>query len=536
MALLLSCALLGSLLAPAAPSTPPPSPAPAVSYGPAEADADLDRVLHERGRAYLEARARLEAHPALAAPAVAGRLSRVPAPTAAEERRLLALLAGMARPEDLEVFATQLRRDVAASHRRAPGERDELRAAAPWRAILREQGAAAVPTLTALVGDRELGPELRGLLLADLVAVTPADQLAGLVALVGGGALELRLALRSALARRAQASAADRAALLAAVDAAIAGSDPSRKAALIGLRAGLGEGDDAAFTAQAIAWVRDESAAFVVRVAALRVLLARAGDPGVQAGLNAVAAHHLDPARQSGQVSEVLGALALRGLAVAAARALVVRHNLLAAAAPRIASAAYGAAALPGDGAWLADSQAHPWPEVRGAALTRVEGPCAAAMVKKLAQIADATGRKGEAEAIVAREAIAALGRCGGEAARAALVRLLDDGDQVPERRAEAGRQLVKYHGHSGATAVAAASQRTPDVGLALRLVRALRRSETPPGAAVREALCAASEAAETAAAARQALTALLPGEEAPCGERRGPERPDPEKPRVYPQ
>ena len=538
MALLLSCALLGSLLAPASASSPPTTsstPAPA-SYGPGEADADLDRVLHERGRPYLEARARLEAHPALTAPAVATRLRQVPAPTVAEERRLLALLSGMARPEDLEVFATQLRRDVAASHKRAPGERDEQRAAAPWRAILREQGAAAVPVLTALVGDRELGSDLRALRVADLVAITPAEQLAPLVGLVGGGALELRLALRVALGRRAQASPADRVALLTTVDAAIASSDPSRKAALIGLRAGLGDGSDAAFTTQAIAWAGDDSAAFVVRVAALRVLQARGAEAAVQSSLNTLAARHLDRAHQAEQASEVLGALALQGLAAPAAQALVERHDLLAAAAPRIASVAYASAKLAADGSWLAASQAHPWPEVRGAALTRVEGPCAAAMVKKVTQIADATGRKGEAEAIVAREAIAALGRCGGDAARGALVRMLDDGDQDPERRAEAGRQLVKHHGQRGAVAVAAASQRTPDVGLAIRLVRALQRSELPAAPEVREALCAASEAAETAAAARQAITAVMPGEDAPCGARSGPERPDPEKPRVYPR
>src|SRR5690606_31783486 len=157
-------------------------------------------------------------------------------------------------------------------------------------------------------------------------------------------------------------------------------------------------------------------------------------------------------------------------------------------------------------------------------------------MVKKLAQIADATGRKGEGEAIVAREAIAALGRCGGDAARAALVRMLDDGDQDPERRAEAGRQLVKHHGRGGAVAVAAATHRTPDIGLAIRLIRALQRSEVPAAPEVREALCAASEAAETAAAARQAIAAVMPGEDAPCGARSEPERPDPEKPRIYPR
>ena len=97
VATLLSCALLGSLLAPAVASPPSPSTPPlAAAYGPAEADMDLDRVLQERGRPYLEARARLEANPSLAAPAVATRLRRVPAPTAAEERRLLAPIAELA--------------------------------------------------------------------------------------------------------------------------------------------------------------------------------------------------------------------------------------------------------------------------------------------------------------------------------------------------------------------------------------------------------------------------------------------------------
>ncbi|MBK9754871.1 MAG: hypothetical protein IPO88_15495 [Nannocystis sp.] len=527
--------LLAVLLAPPS-ATAPTAPAIAPTLEASQVEADLDAVLSERGKAYLEARARLEARPALAAPRIAERLRRVPAPTPADERRLLALLAGMARSEDLEMFATQLRRDVAASHHQTPGARDELRAAAPWRTILREQGAAALPVLTALVGDREFSPELRALLIADMVGATPPERLPELVALVGAGAPELRVALRQALGKRAQTSASERAALIAAVEAAIATGDPPRRAALIGLRAAIAADSDGEFMAAMIREAGDEAAPFIVRVAALRVLLTRAADPAVQASLQGLAARHLDPAVRERQASEILGALALQGLAGAVARGLVNRLALLAADAPRIASVAYGAADLPAGGEWLTTSQTHPWPEVRSAALARVAGPCGAPVVKQLAKIADATGRHGEAEAIVAREAIAALGRCGGEQARRALTDLLDAADQEGDRRAEAGRQLIKYFGSVGADAAAAALNRTPDTGLALRLLRALQRSDVAATPAVREALCSATEAVETAAAARQAIAALLPGEDAPCGERSTPERPDPEKPRVYMQ
>lgn len=528
--------LLAVLLAPPSASAPTVSPIAAPTLEASQVEADLDAVLGERGKTYLEARARLESRPALAAPRIAERLRRVPAPTPADERRLLALLAGMARPEDLEMFAAQLRKDVAASHHQTPGARDELRAAAPWRTILREQGAAALPVLTRLVGEREFSPELRALLIADMVGATPPERLAELVALVGAGAPELRVALRHALGKRAQSSASERAALIAAVEAAITTGEPPRRAALIGLRAAVAAGSDDDFTAAMIREAEDEAAPFIVRVAALRVLLVRAADPAVQASLQGLATRHLDPSLRERQASEILGALALQGLPGALARGIVDRLALLAVAAPRIASVAYTAADLPAGGEWLTTSQAHPWPEVRSAALARVTGPCSAPVVKQLAKIADATGRHGEAEAIVAREAIAALGRCGGDPARRALTDLLDAADQDGDRRAEAGRQLVKHFGSAGADAAAAALNRTPDSGLAIRLLRALQRSDAVATPTVREALCGATEAVETAAAARQAIAALLPGEDAPCGERSAPERPDPEKPRVYMQ
>jgi hypothetical protein len=118
------------LLAPSAPAVAPAPPAPATdAYDAARADADLELLLRERGKPYLEARARLEAHPQVVAPQIAGRLRRAPAPTAAEERRLLALLAAVARPEDLETFAAQMRREVAASKAMTQGAGDELRVA-----------------------------------------------------------------------------------------------------------------------------------------------------------------------------------------------------------------------------------------------------------------------------------------------------------------------------------------------------------------------------------------------------------------------
>ena len=534
MSCLLSCALIGALFAPPAipaPAAPPGAP----THGEVNADRDLETVLTARGKEYLEARARLEADPAITAPRVAARLRRVPAPSAAEERRLLSLLAGMARPEDLEMFATQLRRDVAASHQAAPSERDELRAAAPWRAVLREKGGAALAVLTALVADRDLSNELRALLVADMVGVTPPDRLAELIALVGAGAPELRQGLRQALALRARASAEDRVVLLRAVDAAIEQSEPSRRAALIGLRAGLGEGADAGFTATLTRIASDEAGPFVVRVAALRVLMTRAADPAVQQSLVALAGRHLDAAQRERQASEILGALALQGLAPDVASGVIDRHALFSAPAPRVASAAYASAALRPDGSWLESSQTHPWPEVRVAALRRVPGPCPAPVIKKLAQITDATGRRSEAEATVAREAIAALGRCGGDPARAVLARLVRAEDQDGDRRAEAARQLVKHHAGAGADVVASALARTGEPGLSIRFVRALQRSEAPASAQVREVLCGATGAVETAAAARQAITALFPEENA-CGQRTAPERPDPMKPRVYVQ
>lgn len=500
---------------PAEPAPPAPAPAP---YTEVEARADIDVVLQGRGREYLDARARLERSPAIAAPLVTARLTGTPAPTLTEQRRLLALLSAIARPEDLALFADALRRDVAAAQKNVSERDGELRAAEPWRDILRAQGAAAVPTLTALVAEKGFTEELRALLLGDLVACTPAAGVPELVALVGAGAPALRQALRQALARRALASPAERAALVQVVDVALAASEPARKAGLILLRAALGDAADAAFTQLAAGIAEDEAAAFVARVAAVRVLVGRRSDPAAQASLEKIAAAHLAPERRAQQASEILGSAALAGLEPARAAALIDRLQLTGADAPRIAAAAWSSATLPAGAAWIDASQQHAWPEVRSAALGRVDRPCDRAVVGRLRAATDLAGPRNEPDPAVAREAIAALGRCGGAEAQAALEAIVADKQQGVDRRAEAARQLVDRHGAVGADVVAAALRAEAEPGVALRLVRALQRLEGSASPAVREALCGAGDRDELAATARKVARDLFSDDEAPCG------------------
>ena len=506
------------------PAEPEPEPEPA-PYGVEQAQADIELVLTSRDRDYLEARARLEQRPELAAPQVAARLVAVPAPNAAEQRRLLALLSGIARPEDIGLFADAMRRDVAAAA--ASQEQGiELAAAEPWREILRAQGPAAAAALTGLVAEKNFTEELRGLLLGDLVSVTAVDRLAELIDLVGLGAPALRAALRQAIVRRARGTPGERALLLRVVDAALDGDQAARLPGLVLLRAALADAGDAASTRRAAGLAEDDGASFAARVAAIRVLVARRGDPTSQAVLERLVARHLPPERRSDQRSEILGAIALTGLDAPRAAALVERLQLTRAEAPRIASAAFGVARLAADGAWLDDSQRHPWPEVRAAALARIEGPCEAAV---LGRLRDATAAEAEPDATVAREVIAALGRCGGPTAFAALQAVVVDANQSVDRRAEAARQLVDRHGTAGADVVAAVLRSTDDLAVALRLVRALQRLTTPrpeaaapaePSAAVREALCGAVQRPELAVATRRAIRSLFPELEEPCAGR----------------
>ncbi|SFF14735.1 hypothetical protein SAMN02745121_07183 [Nannocystis exedens] len=505
----------GGKAKPAAPAPEPVAAAPA--YGPEQAAADIELVLTGRGKDYLQARARLEQNPAVAAPLVTARMAATPAPTPAEQRRLLALLGGIARPEDIPLFADAMRRDVAAAVKQSQEQGIELPAAEPWREILRAQGPAAAPALTGLVAEKTFSEELRGLLIADLVAVTPADKLPELVALVGLGAPTLRAALRQAIARRAHTSAGERAQLIQVVDAALDARDPARLPGLVLLRAALGDAGDSAFTTRAAALAEDAASEFAARVAAIRVLAARRSDPAAQDVLARLAEQHLPADKRLALRNEILGSLALAGLDATRAAALVERLQLLTAEAPRVATAAFAVAALPQDGAWLDASQRHAWPEVRAAALARVDGPCSTAILRRLRDGTATGGATFEADATVAREVLAALGRCGGPDAFTALQAVVVDAAQHVDRRAEAARQLVDRHGSAGADVVAAVLRSADELAVALRLVRALQRLEGPGTDDVRQALCAAGKRQELATSAQRALRGLFPDLDDPC-------------------
>lgn len=501
---------------------PPPEPAPEPvaappAYAGEQAAADIELVLSGRGRDYLQARARLEQNPNVAAPLVAARLTAVPAPTTTEQRRLLALLGGIARAEDIPLFAAAMRRDVAAAVQQSQEQGIELPAAEPWREILRAQGPAAAPALTELVAEKSFSEALRGLLLGDLVSVTAADKLPDLVALVGYGAPSLRAALRQAIVRRAHTSPAERALLVQVVDAALDAREPARTPGLVLLRAALGDAGDVAFTRRAAALAEDAASEFAARVAAIRVLVARRSDPTAQEVLGRLVDQHLPEAKRAELRSEILGSLALAGVDPKAAAALVERLQLTRADAPRIAVAAWAVAPVPADGAWLDASQRHAWPEVRAAALARVDGPCGTSVLRRLRDGTVTAGDTFEPDATVAREVLAALGRCGGPDAFTALQAVTVDAEQNVERRAEAARQLVDHHGSAGADVVAAVVRSTDDLGLALRLVRALQRLEGTPSLAVRDALCAAGQRQELATAAQRTLRGLFPDLDEPC-------------------
>ncbi|MCB9702735.1 MAG: hypothetical protein H6711_12640 [Myxococcales bacterium] len=491
LAFALALALTHAPVAVSPSASPPPDPSaaasePAPTYGRAEADADLDTLLVARGREYLDARARLEENPVIVAPLVAARLAATSPPLGpAERQRLIVLLGAFGRPEDLRVFADQLRREVAGA---SPG--NELAAAEPWRILLREQGPAAATTLIELVGDRSLGEGLRAVLLADLLAILPPDRLPEFVAMVGVGQETLRQALRQGLARRARQSPGDRQGLLDAVDRAIEGAQPSQQAALLGLRASLSEGADAGFHGRLIALAEADQSPFVVRVAAIRILAGHVDAAEIQGALLRLAATHLTPTARRVQASEILGWLALRALPPALVRELATTLDLRGDDSPRLAAAAYDVAALADDGAWLAEGLAHPWPEVQVAALARVAAPCPRDVVRRLAGVAAMPEKGGTDDLLVAREAIRALGRCGAGDPESALIKLLGNNRVEGQRRGEAARQLLVIGAPRGIAAVAKALETAGDPEVVRRLVDAVRAAGGAPPEPVIVGLC----------------------------------------------
>ncbi len=470
------------------------------AYSAEQAAADVELVVSDRGKGYLDARARLEANPAIAAPAVIARLEAVPAPGPDQRDRLLFVLAALERPEHASLFGEQLRAALLAE-----------RPVELWLQLLRKQGAAATDVLVRLVGDRELGNGARGDLLELLIELAPRERLGELMTMVGYGASELQDRLRRAVIRRAKAEPEDERAFATGIDERLTSDDasePNRAAQLVILRAACCSAD-ASFAARLEQLASDAGAAFEVRVAAIDGLgrLGLGEDVLVELAREQVSAAH-----EGSQSGEVLASLALEALPEARAGELSTELRLVEAEAPRLATLGYRFATLSSDHAWLAGGLEHAWPEVRQAALGRVEGACSKGTVRTLMTVAGPLSRGGDDDARVGRSAVSALGRCGDEAALSSLRKLLEDTGVEASRRAEAARQLV-LNDPKGPDYVAGLLISGRYAELSRDFASALGKTEEP-SETVREALCRASEGNPmVASTAHDSFVAVFPGE-----------------------
>ncbi|MCA9696787.1 MAG: hypothetical protein KC431_04605 [Myxococcales bacterium] len=491
--------------APAPAVTEAPSPTPEQDgYDAEQAAIDVETILVDRGKAYLEARARLEDHPALAAAAVVARLDAVPAPGPDQRNRLLNVLAALKQPEHVAMFGEQLRTAIL-----------QKRPTELWLQLLRKQGDAARPVLVELIGDRELSNGDRGDLLEVLVEVTAREALGELMVMVGRGSDELQDRLRRAVIKRARASSEDSLALAAGIDGDLdraSADDEGRIAQLLILRAACCSADES-FTSRLERLAGDGSSAFQVRVAAID------GLGRLDAGrdvLEQLARGQSGEALQGSQMAEVLLSLALEALPEEAAAPLASELKLTGAAAPRLAVLGYRFATLPTGEDWLSPSQAHAWPEVRKAALERVADQrpgCDKTLVRQLATVGGAVSSGGDGDTRVGRAAVAALGRCEDAGGYKLLRELVEDGAVELTQRAEAARQLV-LHDPSGPDYVAELLLAGAFSDLARPFAEALGESPEPTDT-VREALCrVAAGNPMVASTAHDSFLTLFPGEQ----------------------
>lgn len=472
------------------------------SYGADQATADVGTLLDDSGKAYLDARARLEANPERAAVALEAALARAEAGTPAS-RRLLRVLGEVAGEAHIDRFADSL------LQARMAGEGLE-----PWRGMLLSQGAKSVDALARLVADERLELTDRQTLLDDLVSVVDSTDLPDLVRTLGRGDRALSSQLRRALRRRALASAEDGATLSRALESQLEGptgqtrEDALQKAALVRLRASIDT--DGGFVAWLGAAADNEDEAFAVRVASVRAL----GDSKAGASaLETVVKRELAPQRRASQAAEILGSIALDSLGEVApetARTLADALTLHESETPRLAVVGYAWGSW--NNAMLEDALLHPWPEVRTAAAGRIEGPCEGTVLNRLGQAAGPVSKRGEADERAGRAVVAAMGRCGPDAATALRKLMRDDGITF-ERRGVAARELVKVDGAEGAKQVALLLMQDPEPALAERLASALEAAEVGVPE-VKTALCRTIDTAPNAAApARAAIAKLFPGE-----------------------
>jgi len=488
------------------------------TYAQTQARADVETIVSDSSKPYLQARARLESHPDVAAPALRARIDAVPAPGPSEHRRLLGVLAELHRPEDLPRFAKALRRSVVNAD---PGAA-LLEVAHPWRVLLLEQGPSATSHLEALVGDTALPPELRAVLLTDWVGLQPAERAGKMVVLIGRGQAELERELRRTLADRARRDAVAAQSVIAATDAALdaALGDPpddkeaARLPALLRFRARVGA-DDGALVDRLTAVATDDSARFGARVAAVRGLGAL--DPKhTSAPLRALARTQLEAATTGSQHGEILGWLSLRGLPETDAGALTESFSLRDSDAPRLASLGYQHAPVQHADLWLPTALGNPWPQVRQAALERVAAPCSSDTIDLLSTRGSATGVGGDTDRATARAAVSGLGRCASAPAKKALRSILVNADGDIELRAEAARQLARL----GETKPVVNLLRSrPEAALARRLASALRHAPSSDPK-MDETLCAYVElTGPVARAAADTLRTHHDGDTNPCAE-----------------
>lgn len=475
-------------------------------YDAAAAERDVAAILGEPNKQYLQARARLVAHPEAGIVALTARIDAVPPPDASERKRLFDVLAEIGGPQAATRLVAELRHACAAEK----SDSGKFAAIDVWRPLLRDLGPDGRGALAELVADRDLPVAVRAILLDDLVTITADEHVPELLVLAGRGHAELRRQFARSLRKRLRGERTLQATVLAALDAELEAADAARLVAVIQLRAAIEGGIDDAFIDRLAGLAIDEKRPFGVRVAAVRGLATTAeSDAAVQA-LAKVAGASL-PADT--QADEILASLALPALPAAQARALVETHALETSPAPRLASIAWTHVEVKGE-AWLDVALADPWPQVRAAALGRIGKPCSRKLVTRLGALVGKTS--GDRDATVQRSAIDALGRCADDAAFATLRGMLDDDAIALELSGEAARELVRHFGERGADAVAKQLAARPDRAYARRLAQALRHAEAPTER-VRAVLCAwKQEGGEVGSAASSSLQSLY-GDAAAC-------------------
>ncbi len=449
----------------------------------------MQTLLADRGRDYLDARARLEAHPDVATDALLARLGTEQGP--AERSRLLSVLSGMDAPGLSAMLAEQLRASLLGGQ----GE-------APWLEMLVSRGAEAVEPLAHLVGDQELELAQRAVLLDALVQAMPTPRIDELVAMVGRGHSDLQQQLARSLVRRARSDRASVEPLVSGlgrvIDDAAAPGRP--RAAALALLSRV-QPDDPALTGRLVGIVDTDDGPFILQAGAARALGGRG--PDADAALGRLVERHADAARALDQRSELLVAEALAALPDPTAVALADRLDLRTSPAPRLASLGWALQSLPAGHGWLDEALEHPWPEVRAASLGRVDGSCENDTVKRLSTAAGPQSGGGDADGRVGRAALMALGRCGGKQALGAVEKVLRS-DGVPfEQRASAGQVLIETDPARGIEAVVDVLRSDPPPGLAEQLAATLGMAAEPSpeqqGVLV-DALCRAAQSYPNAA------------------------------------